>query len=300
MVTPANGRFFFEGMPLGTEQALSVHPQLQRAVRGATPATDNLVSTPIVGAYGYSRVISVKGQHQVAGGDFIAWLDEMETIQNYCATVTREVEQRSAAEHAVLNRRLARLAWVEDLDISAVVNTVTTGSVEPIGLGSVRITFGTNNLIPFALSVGDSIVMTEINSGLPTVGEVAIITAISTVQPPNYIEFILRKPTEFGGTNYAILAGTGNLVIYPAEAIWKGLVFRQVTWPAPKNLSEGGDSPQGVVFLFEGTSAMRKRGSGATVESSFGGDYSYGAGNILNLLVYGDGELQTQPSIPVP
>lgn len=304
MVTTANGRFYFEGMPLGNEQAISVHPQFVRGVRGFTPATDNLLAAPIVGAYGYSQIVSVKGQHQVAGGDFITWLEEMTTIERYCATVTREVEQRSAAEHAVLNRRLSRLAWVEDLDVFALVNTVVTGSVEPIGLGSVRLTFPAegddNTLVASSLAIGDSMVLTEVNVTLPTIGEVVIITAIDGTFVPTWIEFVLRKPTEFGGTNYSLAAVAGNLRAYPAEAIWGGLVFRQVTWPAPKNLAEGGDSPQGVTFIFEGTEAMRRRGSGATLESTFNGDYSYGSGPIAHLLVYGDGELQTQPSIPVP
>lgn len=304
MPTPANGRFFFEGMPLGNEQALGMHPQFIRAVRGFNAATDNLVSAPIVGAYGYSHVISVRGQHQVPGGDFITWLEEMSTIEQYCARVTREVEQRSAAEHAVLNRRLSRLAWVEDLDVFAVVNAVTNGTVEPIGLGAVRFAFPIsgdfNTIVANSLAIGDSVVATEVNVTLPTVGEVAIITAIENVSVPTWIEFILRKPTEFGGTNYSLTAALGNLKVYPAEAVWAGLVFRQATWAAPKNLAEGGDSPQGVTFIFEGAEAMRRRGSSATIESTFNGDYSYGSGPIANLLVYGDGDFQLSEVVPAP
>ncbi|MFT5266622.1 MAG: hypothetical protein ACI88C_000043 [Acidimicrobiales bacterium] len=291
------GLMFYEGMPLGNEQPMSFFPQLVRQVRGHNAPSDTLMAGPKVGAYGYGYIYSVKGQHVIADGDFVTWVDEVQTIELYCAATTREVENRSVAEHNVQERRLGRLGWVDDMAIYGLVNTVSDVTTT---LGGVRLAFGaTNTIAAGILDVGDFIVVTEASPDvtLPTVGEVAVITDIDTGSDPiAWVEFAQRRPPSFGGTSYPAY----SLWVMPCAFSVSGLAFRNAAWTAPRTLAEGADAPAGISFLFEGAEKLRRIGDTVVQELAYGGggDYEAGTATILNALVPGDDSLDGVPPAP--
>lgn len=299
------GLMFYEGMPLGNEQMISFFPQLVRQVRGHNPPSDTLIAGPKVGSYGYGYIYAVKGQHVIGDGNFVTWVDEVQTMELYCATVSREVENRSVAEHNVENRRLGRLGWVDDMDVYGLVSITSdvTGTI-----GGLRMMFsGTNTIAAGILDVGDYIVVTEAapDVTMPSVGEVAIVTAIDPQTDPEqmiaWVEFAQRRPPAFGGTSYPAY----TLWVLPCHFSVAGLAFRNAVWSAPKTLAEGADAPTGITFLFEGSEKVRRLGQTVTLESSWGGggDYEPGAANITNLLVPGDSHLDGSlpiAAVPVP
>lgn len=250
----ANGRYFYEGIPLGNRPPISAHPQAVRQTKGPHAPSAALESGPIIASYGLNTKVTVTGQHKGADGDFMNFTYDLHAMQAGLFGVTRQIENRAVLEHNVASRKLGILSYVDDVDWYAEVTSavVATGTV---GFGTIRVNLGTEYFpTGEVFEVGDVAILTE-DAEVPAAGEAGVVT--DTDLANGWVEFVSRNVTETGDTT--IYDGL-TMKLFRAEMWHPEMVFRGVTWASPKNLSDAGDVPQGARFEFEGSLSIGRRG----------------------------------------
>jgi hypothetical protein len=254
-VPEANGRFYFEAMPLGTSPPVSFSFEDVRSTRGFVSPGLALQALPIVGSYGYAKSLSIPGDHVSSSGDFLEWLRDMDLIVEYLKRSTQSIEDKFVLRHDVANRSLGTVAYVRDYAQRFSVTTINVG----VGTqGTVRLFF--TNPSAVEIVIGDRIVVSQ--EGIPNIGEISAVTDVqytgSGVPPDGpWVEFVSRLSNANGTSPYEPVIASMRILI--AEGYWEGYSFRDINYSEPRTLADGGSIANGVRFSFEGSGRFVRR-----------------------------------------
>jgi hypothetical protein len=243
----ANGRWFFEGMPLGNQPPITVFPQEQRSHKGFYPPSRTANTAPLIGTYGWAKRLTITGQTVAADGDFLTMLQQQEVVDAYLRTNTRAIEDIWLRQHDVLKRSLGTIGYVVDIGVNAPVASVTVQTGDGIPFGTTRFTVADPaDLVTLGVDINDRIVVTiDPDVALPSVGEIGIVTAVTST----YVEIVSRVTDPQGESPYET---ESDLVLMVAEGFYGQMVYRESSWAQPRTHAEGAAPAGGVKFVFEG------------------------------------------------